>query len=143
VFAERTGAEAVEVGRHRNATVYGLHYRQNADDADTVSLRAAEGRLQSAFSLGNADSSDADHTPADCVYSQSNADADGDGWTDEQLQALIDSDGGAHMSASSIVRDQHRLSRVDVLEGRLSVRSVCALPYSDTTLLLNGATVTP
>jgi hypothetical protein len=90
IFAERTGTAAIAVGRHRNATVYGLHSAQNADGADAFSEGTAEGGLQSAFPLRDADGSDAGPTTPPGVHSPLNADAP----SDAELEAIIDSEQG-------------------------------------------------
>jgi hypothetical protein len=56
-FIERKGKE---VGRHANATVYGLDSALNPDGPDTGFLGSENGRLDSGFSLGNPEATSAD-----------------------------------------------------------------------------------
>jgi len=91
VFDERTKEAAVEVGRHWNATVYGLHSAPSADGADRVSQRSAAVVCTSAFSLRNAEAAGADQTTQLGLHPPLSADATDNGLSEEQLQALVDS----------------------------------------------------
>lgn len=86
-FLERNGKE---VGRHRNATVYGLHPAEKSDDADGLLQGAANGSELSVPPLRGTDVPSAVPTLPLHPYSAPSSDARQNGYSDNELQALID-----------------------------------------------------
>jgi hypothetical protein len=88
IFDERNGKE---VGRHANATVYGLTSAQKSDGADRVPP-GTSGRLTSTPYTPEGGGGECRQAPSpqSGVDSDRDSDAAGNGWTDDEMQALID-----------------------------------------------------